>query len=164
MKVARTTLTSKPVCMDTNTKQALTNFGSWAQSIWSEPNGGGGSSTRVHMSAFISFILGVGLRNPPVASLTHHRFMLHASPSPKAALPQTVIHTQSICSGRRPSKARTVNDSTVGEAWKEYVFSVREDVSALLGTASPTCSWLKRQYGFEVAPESKDGTESACHE
>src|ERR1035438_8035086 len=51
MKVARTTLTSKPVCMDTNTKQALTNFGSWAQSIWSEPNGGGGSSTRVHMSA-----------------------------------------------------------------------------------------------------------------
>jgi hypothetical protein len=26
-----------------------------------------------------------------------------------------------------------------------------------------SCSWLKRQYGFEVAPESKDGTESACH-
>src|SRR5664280_3421479 len=104
-----------------------------------------------------------GLRNPPVVSLKHHRFMLHASPYPKATLPQTVIHTQSICSGRRPSKARTVNDSTVGEAWKEYVFSVREDVSALLGTASPTCSWLKRQYGFEVAPESKDGTESACH-
>src|SRR5664280_920719 len=72
-----------------------------------------------------------GLRNPPVVSLKHHRFMLHASPYPKATLPQTVIHTQSICSGRRPSKARTVNDSTVGEAWKEYVFSVREDVSAL---------------------------------
>src|ERR1017187_10465649 len=75
-----------------------------------------------------------GLRNPPVASLKHHRFMLHASPYPKATLPQTVIHTQSICSGRTPSKARTVNDSTVGEAWKEYVFPVREEVSALLRT------------------------------
>src|ERR1017187_6901317 len=104
-----------------------------------------------------------GLRNPPVESLKHHRFMLHASPSPNAALPQTVIHTQSICSGRRPSKARTVNDSTVGEAWKEYLFSVREEVSTLLRTASPTCSWFKRHYGFEVAPESKDRTESACH-
>src|SRR5664280_906969 len=51
--------------------------------------------------------------------------------------PKTVIHTQSICSGRRPSKARTVNDSTVGEAWKEYVFSVREEVSTLLRTIQP---------------------------
>lgn len=31
-----------------------------------------------------------GLRNPPVASLNHNRFMLHASPHPKATLPQTV--------------------------------------------------------------------------
>jgi hypothetical protein len=75
-----------------------------------------------------------GLRNPPVVSLKHHRFMLHASPYPKATLPQTVIHTQSICSGRRPSKARTVNDSTVGEAWKEYVFPVSEGFSAVFQT------------------------------
>jgi len=36
-------------------------------------------------------------------------------------------------------------------------------VQAKSTTASASCSWLKRQYGFEVAPESKDGTESACH-
>src|SRR5664280_1224179 len=78
-----------------------------------------------------------GLRNPPVVSLKHHRFMLHGSPYPKATLPQTVIHTPSICSGRRPSKARIVNDSTVGEAWKEYVFPVREQVSPLLRPIQP---------------------------
>src|ERR1017187_269423 len=78
-----------------------------------------------------------GLRNPPVVSLKHHLFMLHASPSPNAALPQTVIHTQSICSGRRPSKGGTGNDSTVAEAWKEYVFPVGEDVSALLRHSRP---------------------------
>jgi hypothetical protein len=36
-------------------------------------------------------------------------------------------------------------------------------VQAKSTTASPSYSWLKRQYGFEVAPESKVGTESACH-
>ena len=36
-------------------------------------------------------------------------------------------------------------------------------VQAKSTTASSSCLWLKSQYGFEVAPESKDRTESACH-
>ena len=33
---------------------------SWIKSIWSEPDGSG-SSTRIHMTAIVAFILGIGI-------------------------------------------------------------------------------------------------------
>ena len=38
----------------------MNNVLTWTKSIWSEPDGSG-SSTRVHMTMLIAFILGVGI-------------------------------------------------------------------------------------------------------
>lgn len=38
----------------------MKTFFTWLKSIWSEPDGSG-SSTRVHMTMLIAFILGVGI-------------------------------------------------------------------------------------------------------
>ena len=35
-------------------------FSEWLKSIWSEPNGNG-SSTRIHVTALVCFILGIGI-------------------------------------------------------------------------------------------------------
>ncbi len=42
--------------MEANIQKGL----SWVKSIWSEPDGSG-SSTRIHITAFVTFILGVGI-------------------------------------------------------------------------------------------------------
>jgi hypothetical protein len=42
--------------MEANIQKSLT----WIKSIWSEPDGSG-SSTRIHITALIAFVLGVGI-------------------------------------------------------------------------------------------------------
>lgn len=47
----------------------MAKFGEWLKSIWSEPDGSG-SSTRIHMTALIAFILGIGIS---FGILTHQK-------------------------------------------------------------------------------------------